>query len=354
MSGSSEMPPAATLLQLCMGLRASQALYVAAQLGLADHIANGALTSDTLAAATQTHPEALRRLLRALTALGIFTEQENALFTLAPAGHLLRRDHPQSLRSRVLFLTGDVRWRCWADLLGSVRSGEAATERVLGMPLFDYYAAHPEESLIHDASMAEGSALVETAILRSYDFSRFQSIVDVGGGSGQLLCAILQAHPALHGALFDLPHVVAGAQPLFEAARVADRCRIVGGDFFDAALPNGDAYLLKQIVHDWDDESATRILAACRKAMGPDGTLLLIERVLPERAERGQASDAFLIDLEMLTMTSGGRERTEHEFRELLAGAGFALESLITTASPLCIIEARPQRSDELVSAPQQ
>lgn len=333
---------AAVLLQLCMGLRASQALSVAAQLGIADHLAGGALTSVALATATQTHPESLRRLLRALTALNIFVEQENDMFILTPVGHLLRRDHPQSLRSRVLFLTGEVRWRCWADLLGSVQSGEAATERVLGMSLFDYYAAHPEESLIHDNAMAEASALTGPAILHNYDFSRFPSVVDVGGGSGQLLCTILKENPSLNGVLFDLPHVVAGAEHLLTVAGVGDRCQIVGGSFFASVPSSGNMYLLKQIIHDWDDVSATQILAACRKAIPSDGTLLVIERVLPQRASPGEMSDAFLIDLEMLTMTPGGRERTEHEFRELLAGAGFALTRVISTGSPLSMLEARP------------
>ena len=332
---STGAPPAAALIQLCMGLRMSQALFVAAQLGIADHLADGARTNAELAAATQTHPQSLRRLLRALTALDIFTERADGCFALTDVGQQLRSDHPQSLRSRVLFLTGEERWRCWGDLIGSVRSGEAATEYVLGASLFDYYAAHPEASAIHDAAMAEASALSGPAILRAYDFARFHTIVDVGGGTGQLLRDILQANPALSGILFDLPHVVAGAEGL------ADSCAVVGGSFFDAVPVGGHAYLLKQILHDWGDEAAIAILAACRAAMPPDGTLLVIERVLPERAERGQALDAFLIDLEMLTMTPGGRERTANEFRTLLAHSGFALTRIVPMASPLSIIEAR-------------
>ncbi len=324
-----------------MGLRGSQALYVAAKLGIADHLAVRPMRSGELATATNTHAASLRRLLRALAALGIFAEQEPDCFALTPAGKLLRRGVPGSLHPVVLFLTGEVRWRCWANLLGCVRTGQPAASQVLGMQLFDFYAAHPEESAVHDEAMAAFTSMVSAAVLHAYDFSRFRCVVDVGGGTGQLLADILRAHPALHGVLFDLPLVVAEARDVLAARGVADRCRIEGGSFFDAVLKGGDAYLLKNVIHDWDDPQATAILAACRSALPPDGMLLVLDRVLPECAEAGQGADAFLLDLEMLTM-AGGRERTESELRELLAVARFALKRTVPTASPLSIILGRP------------
>ena len=194
--------PASTLRKICMGLRASQALFVAAKLGIADLLAPGAMINDDLATATSTHAPSLRRLLRALVALGVFTESENDRFSLSPSGELLRSGTPDSQRSAVLFLAGEVRWDCWSDLLGSVRSGEAAANRVLGMPIFDYFACHQEESLIHDEAMAAFSTAFATAFLEMYDLSGYRCAVDVGGGSGQFLAEILRVHPRLNGVLY--------------------------------------------------------------------------------------------------------------------------------------------------------
>src|SRR5262252_5302033 len=209
MSEAAQYGPAATVMQLCNGYRVSQALYVAAQLQIAEHLATGALSSAALAQATSTHAPSLRRLMRTLTALGVFSEPHPDTFALTPTGELLRNDRPGSLRALVLFMTGPWHWQCWGDLLGSVHSGEPASERVLGTSIFDYYAAHPEESEIHDHALAAQSALQAAAIVRAYDFTRFQCVVDVGGGSGRLLAEMLRACPALTGVLFDLPHVAA-------------------------------------------------------------------------------------------------------------------------------------------------
>lgn len=224
MSTDSRAASALVVRNLCMGLRGSQALYVAVKLGIADHLAVRPMRSAELATATKTHAASLRRLLRALSALGVFAEQEPDCFALTPVGELLRRGVAGSLHAVVLFLTGEVRWRCWADLLGSVQTGEPPAQRVLGMPLFDYYAAHPEKSAIEIEAMAAFTRIVSVAVLDAYDFSRFRSVVDVGSGTGQLLADILRVHPALHGVLFDLPHVVANARDLLEAVGVADRC----------------------------------------------------------------------------------------------------------------------------------
>jgi hypothetical protein len=341
MSQEAELPSPATLLQLRMGMRASQALYVAAKLGVADHLAERPMTSAELASRVAADREALRRLLRALVALRVFAEREPDLFELTPVGQFLCDEAAVSLRSLVLFLTGEVRWRCWADLLQSVRTGEPAADRILGMPLFDYYAANPEQSILHDAALAGTSALASPAILGSYDFSGFRCVVDVGGGSGRLLADILREHQHLQGILFDLPHVVHGAHEVLAGAGVADRRRIEEGSFFETVPVDGDLYILKEIVHDWDDARATAILTTCRKTMPERATLLVVDRVLPEIADRGKAVDAYFLDLEMLVMAPRGRERTEGEFAELLRASGFVLERVISMRSPLSIVEAR-------------
>lgn len=334
--------PASTLLTICMGLRASQALFVAAKLGIADLLAHCAMTSDELATATDTHAPSLRRLMRALVALGVFRESENDRFSLAPSGELLRSKIPGSQRPAVLFLAGAVRWGCWSDLLGSVRSGEPAADRVLGMPLFDYYACHDEESLIHDEAMGAFSTAFATALLDVYDLSGYRCAVDVGGGSGQFLAQILRAHPQLAGVLYDFPHVVARATPVLTAAGVADRCRVEAGSFFETIPAGGDLYLLKNITHDWDDTRAEAILSKCRKVMSVHATVLVFDRLLPDRAECGRNLDTYLIDLEMLTLAPSGRERTRREMEMLFSNAGFVLTNVIATASSLCIIEGRP------------
>ena len=342
MSQDTQVPPQAIVRQLCMGYRASQVTYIAAKLQLADYLTDNSMTSGQLAAATSTDHASLRRVLRALVAVGVLVEEELDLFSLTQVGQLLRTDNPQSLRALVLLLTGDVRWRCWGDLLESVRTGEPATQRVLGMSAFDFGAANPEYAKISAAAMAAVSAAVGADICRAYDFSRFRCVVDVGGGSGQFLTDILRANPRLQGVLFDLPHIVTQAPPILTAAGVADRCRIQAGSFFDTVPAGGDAYVLKYIIHDWDDPRAGAILAACRRAIPPDGAVVVVERLLPERAKVGIETDVYFIDLEMLALTPGGRERTEDEFRQLFAAAGFVLAQVVPTASPFRVFEGRP------------
>jgi hypothetical protein len=335
-------PPEQLVRHLCMGLRTSQALFVAVSLGIPDLLADGSRTSNELARGTQTHAPSLRRLMRALVALGVFVEMDGDRFSLARAGELLRTAVPGSQRSIVLLLAGPARWHCWSDLLRSVRSGEPAADRILGMPLFDYYALHPEESQIHDEAMAAFSSSVVTAFLAAYDLSPFRRAVDVGGGSGQLLAQLLCAYPQLSGVLFDLPNVVNQAGRTLTEAGVADRCSVHAGSFFETMPSGGDLYLLKNVLHDWDDERAEAILAKCREAMPGDATLLVLDRLLPERAEHGREADAHLIDLEMLTVAPGGRERTQSEMQALLEGTGFGVNSVFATASSLSIIEGRP------------
>ena len=332
----------AALRQISFGLRVSQALYVAAKLNVADHLARKPMDADELSTATQVDGAALRRVMRALCSLGVFAESCTGDFSLNSTAELLRSDVPGSSRAAVWMSVGDVRWRCWSDLLGTVRSGEAAAERALGMGLFDFYAANPEESQIHDQAMRAISAAQVSAVMSVMDFSRAGVVVDVGGGTGELLSAILAANTTLKGILFDLQHVVAHAEAVFADRGVVDRVQFVAGNFLEGVPPGGDTLPLKTVIHDWDDARAATILRNCRKAMTSTSKLLIIERELPEFGQPVQAAEPFLLDLEMLVMSPGGRERTRSEFAKLLSDTQFKLVRVVQTRSPVCVFEAQP------------
>jgi len=336
------IPPALMLRQLAFVMRASRALYVAAQLGVADILAGGPMTSAELATATGTDAPTLRRLLRALVAHGVFEEEAPDRFRLNPAGELLRQDVPGSQRAGVLFTAGDMRWQLWSDLLECVRTGQAAIERAFGKDIFERHAENEEESTVFNQAMAAFSAALSPPLIAAYDFAAFRCIADVGGGTGRLLADILSANPKVLGMLFDLPNVLTAAPPLLEASGMAGRCKVVAGSFFEGIPTGADAYLLKHVLHDWDDARAVTILANCRRAMARTATLLIVERVMPQKAEQGQAAEAYLLDLEMLVNTPGGRERTQAEFRALLATAGFTMTRVVPTTAPVSVIEATP------------
>lgn len=343
MAQDSTTPPGA-LLQVITGYTSSQVVHVAVQLGLADLLADGPRSVEDLVAATGTRAPSLARLVRALAALGLVAEAEGGRVELTALGTPLRADVPGSLRDTALFLAGPWFWRAWGDLLYSVRTGEPAFDRAFGMSNFAYWEHDAEAGAIHDAFFRAMARTTNAPLVAAYDYSRFGHVVDVGGSTGALLAAILRAHPGVRGTLFDLPHVVAGAGPVLAEAGVADRCAMVGGSFFDAVPAGGDAYVLKYIIHDWDDERAATILRRCREAMGPGAVLLVIEQVLPEHLEAGAAAQRLArLDLQMLVLTPGGRERTESEFRRLLADAGFELRRVIPTQSPFSILEAAPR-----------
>jgi DNA-binding transcriptional ArsR family regulator len=331
------------LLQLINGYTSAQVVHVAAKLRLADLLAEGPRTIADLAAATDTHAPSLARLLRALASLGIVVEADDGRFALIALGSPLRSDAPDSIRDAVLFIVGEWAWRPWGDLLYSVRTGEPAFDRTFCMSNFEYWEHNPEAGAIHDAYFRAISRTTNGPIVAAYDFYRFATVIDVGGSSGSLLAAILAAHPAVRGVLFDLPHGVAGADRVLTEAGVADRCVVIGGTFFDSVPAGGDAYLLRYIIHDWDAERAVAILRHCREAMVPGSVLLLIEQVLPEHPEPGPAAQRLArLDLQMLVLTPGGRERTVEEFRSLLREAGFDLQQVISTASSFQILESIP------------
>jgi ubiquinone/menaquinone biosynthesis C-methylase UbiE len=336
-SGSNTTPPHAELrqiLQLLNGFRVTQVLYVAARLGLADMLKNGPQPVEALAATTGATPDALYRVLRVLASISVFEESTDRQFALTPLAALLQNDHPYGVRAQALFF-GDEPYRAWGGLYNSVMTGANAYERVFGAPHFEYLAQHPDQNEIFNHAMSASSHQAAMAIVGAYDFSAAGTVVDIAGGQGVLIAAILLANPNLHGVLFDQPHVVENALPLLEAAGVADRCELASGDFF-VAVPPSDIYTLRHILHDWDDEHATQLLQNCHRALSAAGKLLVVEMVVPPD---NRPSPAQAMDLNMLVML-GGRERTEEEYRSLLQGAGFRLDRVIPTHSPFFVIEA--------------
>jgi O-methyltransferase domain/Dimerisation domain len=313
------------LSQLVSGYRVSQAIYVVVKLGIPDLLADGPRGSDELAHATETHAGALYRVLRFLAGVGLFEERAPQQFGLTSLGAGLRRGAPGSLHAQVLRQLDPSCWEAWGQLLHSVRTGETAFDAVHGMGYFAYLGQHPDAARIFDQAMTSNTARSGSAITRAYDFSGTQRLVDVGGGQGLLLATVLQAYPTMHGVLFDRPAVVAGAPATLEAAGVADRCQVVGGDFFEAVPAGGDAYVLRQILHDWDDVRATQILKNCQRAMQGPGKVLVVERVIAP--DYRQALPALRLDLEML-VNLGGLQRTEAEYRELFAATGFRLSAV--------------------------
>ena len=328
--------PDATLGRLIVGFQVSQAIHVAATLGIADHLADGPRTSDELAAATNAHAGSLYRLLRALASVGVFSEDEGRRFSLTPMGALLQSDVPGSLRGWAMYVGRPYFQEAWGHLEHSIRTGDNAFQHVHGTDVWAYRAEHPDESAIFDFAMESLTGASNQALLDAYDFGRFETLVDVGGGNGTLLASLLREYPTMRGVLLDQPHVIANAPAVLERAGVADRCDIVGGSFFDEVPGGGDAYTLKSIIHDHEDEPAVAILGNCRRAMAADATLLLIERIVgpPNKDPRAKFSD-----LNML-VAPAGRERTLQEWDALLTRAGFRLTTATPSTSGLAVIEA--------------
>jgi hypothetical protein len=334
-----DLPPAATLLQILGGSVVAQAVSTAAQLKVADALASGPRTAAEIAPVVSAHAPSLYRLMRALAMVGVLEEQEGERFSLTAVGECLRSDVPGSQRQMAVMLGRPWRLAALGELAHSVRTGESGFEKAHGESAFAWFGKHPEEGAIFDGAMTSGSAPTSDGVARSYDFAPFARIADVGGGQGFLLSAILKAHPGARGVLYDLPHVVAGARgaksPLAEAG-VAERCEIVAGSFFEAVPPGCDAYVMKHIIHDWDDADAAKILGLCRDAAGPSGRVLVVESVVPPR---GVPSFAKLLDLQMLSTTHGGKERTEREFSDLFARAGLRLARVVPTPFRVSVLE---------------
>lgn len=336
--GTGEQSPRDTLLRITNGFQVSQAIHAAATLGIADLLADGPRGADELAEAAGAHAPTLYRLLRALASVGVFVEEEDGRFGLTPLAEYLRSDAPGSLRAWAMQIGQTYLWTSWGHLLHGVRTGEPAFPEIYGTTAWEYRAAHPEEEAVFDAAMTDLAAGVVETVVESYDFSGIEVLVDVGGGEGTLLAEILANNPALRGILFDQPRVVSVARALVGRAGVADRCELVGGSFFEGVPEGADAYLLKSVIHDWDDASAGGILRRCREAMAGDGRLLVVEPIIRPGNEPNPAK---FMDLNMLVML-GGRERTAGDFDRLYAGAGFRLTRVFPTRSQFSVIEGVP------------
>jgi hypothetical protein len=328
------------LLRLATGYQVAQAIYVAARLGLADRLGDGPKTAEELARETDTHVPSLFRLLRALAAFGVVREIDPDRFALTALGTCLQAEAPHSVRDAVLMTGREHSWQMWLDLLHAVQTGESACTHLFGIPnSFDYDTQHPEMGAIVNAGFVASGRIAAQAVLAAYDFSASGTVVDVAGNQGHLLAAILRKFPSLRGVLFDQPHVVAEAGPWLERMGIAERCTVVVGDFFAEIPPGGDTYLLMRIIHDWEDAEALAILRNCHRAMRPQATLLLVERVLPDHiTPSATAQEQTLADLNMLVQT-GGKERTEGEYRALFEAAGFALARIIPTQTAYGVVE---------------
>jgi hypothetical protein len=332
------LPPPMQMFLLSEGTTVCTAVALAAELGVADLVANGPRSSDEIARATSTHPNALYRLLRFLSVFGVFSEVEPHRFQQTPVSELLRNGTPGSMRPWMR-MVGLAAWGpMFAGAMHSVKTGEPSFKRSTGVEFFDYLTAHPREGEIFNLAMTAFGQGVVAAVVQAYDFGTADRLVDVGGGHGALISAILEANPRLKGTLFDQPHVTEGARSALKATAVADRCEIVSGDFFESVPAGGDAYVLKWIIHDWDRDRAVTILRNCRGAMHQTGRLLLIESVIsgPDQPDPGKIMDFVML------LGLGGQERTEQQYADLLREAGFHLTRVVPTASPMSVIEAAP------------
>jgi ubiquinone/menaquinone biosynthesis C-methylase UbiE len=329
-----QLSPQEQISRMLTGYWISQALYVAAKLGLADLLKDGPRNADDLASATQSQPRALYRLLRGLASVGAFAEDDHHRFSLTPLGNCLRSDVPGSQRSLAI-MTGEEHYHAFGQLLYSVQTGKIAFDKLFGMPVFDFLQQHPEQAKIFDEAMVGVHGRETAAMLAAYDFSGIKVLADVGGGNGSVLTAILKQYPEMRGILFDLPGVIERAKANIKAAGLADRCQAIGGSFFESVPSGADAYLMRHIIHDWDTEKAKKILKNIHRAMGKEGKLLVVESVIPP----GNApSFAKLLDLTMLVIP-GGEERTEQEYRKLYEAAGFLLRRIVATKTEISVIE---------------
>jgi hypothetical protein len=325
------------IMQMATGYMAPACLYIAAKLRIADQLADGPKPVAELAGASRgIHENSLYRVMRALASVGVFMEKEPRVFENTPASELLRERVPGSMRDVVLWTANPTHFRVFAEMGHSVETGETALKHVTGLEAFEFLKRNPAEDEAFNAAMSGLSASYAPAVLEAYDFSGLGTIVDIGGGHGALMTAILKKHYGLRGIVFDAPRVAAGAAAHIESMGLGERCQAMGGDFFQKA-PAADSYILKSVIHDWDDAGAVAILTNCAAAMrGKTGKVILLEMVLSP----GNAPDlGKWIDLEMLMM-AGGRERTEGEYAELLAKAGLRLTRVVRTKSPVCVIES--------------
>lgn len=320
--------PSAELMQMITGFYVSKAIFLATELGIVDQLADRPQTGTELAEKTGAHPQALTRLLRLLASAGVLVQHADDRYALSEKGELLRRDVPDSLRDVVWVFAGPLPQRLWSELEHGVRTGQPVFELTHGVPAFGYFPTHPEEGMTFNRAMTYFASKISGAVIDVYDFSSFRTVVDVGGGHGMLLRSILQANPGVRGILYDLPHVVDSVRAEVAASGLADRCQIVGGDFFADVPAGGDAYVLKSVIHDWDDERSSTILRNVHRVLPDGGRLLIVEPVVSDHVT-ASPEDLMVAgsDLNMM-LTVGGQERTEREYRDLLGATGFKLERI--------------------------
>lgn len=319
--------------RMIVGAWVTQAIYVAAEIGIADLLAAAPRTAAELARETGTHAASLYRVLRALASIDIFREGQDCRFSLTPLGNLLKSDAPGSKRA-LARMGGAEFYRSWGGLLSAVETGLPAFDWIYGRSFFDYMAGNPDRWGIYDAAMNGVHDGETIPVLDAYDFSSFRTVVDVGGGNGLALAALLRRHPGTRGILFDLPAVARRAREVVAACRVSDRCGFVGGDFFDSVPAGGDAYLLRHVLHDWEDEKAVAILGKCRDAMQPEGRVLVVETVIPSGNE-----PCFGKWLDLMMLLVGGRERTREQYAELFSAAGLRVARVVPTAHEVSVLE---------------
>lgn len=333
-------PPNVKILELTYSnFVIARALYAFAKLGIADLFGKGSLSSEELASSANVDPTALYRLLRTLSMAAVVSETENHTFTLGPLGEALRSDAPGSMRAWAIFSGEPFYLQAWEQIIHSIQTGQAAWEHVHKMPVFEYIGKHPEAAQIFDQAMTSLSAGEARAIVEAYDFSGVRRLADIGGGQGLMLRTILNSYPNITGVLFDRPDAVEGVQVQLGQDGLAERCKVVAGDFFQAVPVGADAYLLKYVIHDWDDKRSAAILKTCRSAMSNDARLLLVETIVPIP---GEPHFAKLQDLEMMVI-AGSQERTIDEYSRLLKQAGFKLVRVVPTTEPASILEAVPE-----------
>ena len=330
--------PSIELMRLINGYQVSQALHVAATLGVADHLKDGPKPCHAVAEACGAQPLSLYRLLRALAAVGIFHESDNKEFSLTPLGVCLTSDGRGSTRNYARWIGQRGQWGSWGNLLQSIKSGESALGLTYGTDAWTYRTQHPDEQAVFDSAMTGNSHTEAQAVLEAFDFSRFGCVVDIGGGQGLLLETILLACPGSHGVLFDRPQVIASADQTLTSPELRERRQLVGGSFLESVPAGGDVYVMKAILHDWEDRTSIEILRTCRRAMSATATLIVIERVIgpPNEMPEGKFSD-----LNMMVQYAA-MERTRQEFDDLLRNGGFKLTEIIPTRSPQSIIVAQP------------
>ena len=337
-----DVSPSAAMLRMFSGFWVSRIIWIAAKLGIADLLKNEARSCEELAQATGTHAPSLYRVLRALVSVGVFAEDDQRRFTLTPLGVTLQTDAPGSLRAYAVLVLGEERYQAWGDLMHSVRTGEIAFEHTFGTGVFHYASQHPEHAKVLDEAMANIVGAHHGSVLASYPFSTFDKIVDVGGGDGSFMIALLQGHPKTKGVLFDLPHVAEKAKKRIAHAGFVDRCEVVAGDALTSVPAGGDAYILSRMMGGFDDEHMTKILKNCHRGMTPKAKLLLIDRVLPARMKHSAAVQPLVMsDLNMMVVY-GGRERNPTEHQALVEAAGFRLQEIIPTQSVMNVIECVP------------